>query len=101
MDILLIGIIFSELISIILIVRLWLKTDYLIFKFLYSLVLLIPFVGPLLYAFAADTAPVLPKHKQGSGIRGEATHNWISSRDLLKKDIKSLEAGKKENSQNT
>ncbi|BFM13546.1 hypothetical protein R50072_36990 [Simiduia litorea] len=68
----------SEVISICLLLRLWSKPDYLVFKILISVVTVVPFVGPVLYFFATDKTMPQSTELQNRGPRGDYTHKQIS-----------------------
>jgi hypothetical protein len=84
---------FSEIISILLIYRVWLKSDSILLKLLTSLALLIPFFGPSMH--------FLMKEKKSNistindvGPRGDYTHRWKVLKpiwiDIINKKTKSL-----------
>ncbi len=88
---LIIPICISELISLILIIRLWLKKDYLVFKIVRTLLTLAPFVGPIFYTFTGNPIKRQPEELQNNIYRGGYTHKWITMRPFLEELI----AGKK------
>ena len=85
---LLIAIVISEIISIILVIRTWKREDYLIFKVLSLIFVFVPIVGPILYLFVTNNVQSQAEHLKNSLPRGSYTHNWISTKPLLKKFIK-------------
>lgn len=81
----------SELFSLYLIFRLWAKKDYLLLKVLAGLILLIPFLGPLMYFFIMHERTPVASGLKNTGPRGEYTHGWISTRSILAGALKEKE----------
>lgn len=77
----------SELISLILIIKLWLKNDYFLMKIGVTLITLIPFFGPLLYVFISFDLEPQDKLLQNRSYRGTFTHCMISLKPTLDKII--------------
>lgn len=89
----------SELISLILIFKLWQKDDYLILKLLTTLVTLAPFVGPLFYLFGTNHPPKQPLDMQDKphstdyvdrGWRANYSGWWQNEKPRLQKKIDDL-----------
>ena len=85
----------SEVISILLIIRLWFRKEHVALKILISLVALIPFAGPALYFFGTDNTPPQPKWLQNRGARGTYTHNWITYRKYMQEIVANHKKRKK------
>lgn len=96
---LLIVIIVSEVISLLLLFRVWKRQEYLFLKVLATVIVVIPIVGPIFYLFVSNTTESQPIHLQNNMPRGSYTQNLISQQASLE------EAGKKQssgdNNQNT
>lgn len=82
--ILIITIALSELIALMLIMRTWMRDDYVFLKLLLSMVLLVPVVGPLFYLFANDRTPPQSENLKNDLPRGWCTDRWISVRSIYK-----------------
>ncbi len=85
---LIILLILSEVVSLVLLFKLLFKDIKLWLKVVGGLILLIPFVGPLMYLFAFDDTKPQSTFLQNNRSRGDYTHNWISIKSILKKKIK-------------
>lgn len=86
-------IIISELISIYFLYRIWKAQDYLFFKILLSVLVLIPFVGPIFYLIGSDSSPRVRDNLNASGSlfgRGRYTEWWDSEKARMEKKIKEL-----------
>ncbi len=95
--ILLVGV--SELVSVILFFGLFRKKLNIFFKVLFGLVLLIPFLGPVMYLFALSD-PVEPYSAvENSRPRGENTHNWIGLKPIWRNIIRSKKSKSKSKGQ--
>gem|GEM_PF-4460719 len=81
----------SEAVSLTILVNLWHKHCPPLIKIFYSVIALIPFVGPFLYWFATDSTPAQPLHQQNRGPRGNYSQRWIASRDEQKRQIEQLQ----------
>ena len=81
---LLVAILISEAISLILIVRMWLRGGSVFTTLVVTVFTLVPFVGPVFYLFCTDTTPPQPVELQNRGPRGEYMHTWITMKPLFK-----------------
>lgn len=79
----------SEFVSLVLLVRLWRKKDYLFFKLANSFILLIPVMGPLLYLFWMEAPEAQKGYLQNRGPRGEYTDRWLLIEPLLRRRLNS------------
>lgn len=84
---LIVAIVASEIVALVLMVRTWMKPDYVILKLLLSVVLLIPIVGPFLYFFANDRTSPQKDCLKNNLPRGWYTDRWISMRPLYKEAL--------------
>lgn len=99
---LLIAILVSELISVILVMRLWFFRKLVPFKVVLSIIAIIPFLGPFLYAFCSDTTPPQDPALQNRSYRGAYTHHWITMSPLYKSILKQKqEESEESNGENT
>lgn len=96
---LLIVIVFSELVSLILIFRHWATKDFLILKILITVVTLFPLVGPVFFFFIVGMPKKNPKHlidKPNAtdcvdrGFRANYTEYWQQQKPILKRKIEKL-----------
>jgi hypothetical protein len=53
-----------------------------------TVLLLIPFVGPLLYWFVYNSIAPQPQHLQARGARGTYTHKWLAIRPVLEQGLR-------------
>lgn len=87
-------IIFSELISICFLYKIWRAHDHIFFKVLLSIVVLMPFVGPVFYLIGSDnkarSRDNLNADDHLSG-RGRYTEWWGSEKIRMEEKIKALE----------
>ena len=79
-------IVISEIISLILIIKVWAGSELRVLKVMLSVAIAIPFIGPLVYFFAVDN-PTNGSAPNDYGPRGSYTHSFISMKPLLKKII--------------
>lgn len=87
-------IMFSELISIWFLYKIWRAHDHMFFKVLLSIVVLVPFVGPIFYLIGSDNKPRLRDNLNADGhvhSRGRYTEWWGSEKIRMAKKIKALE----------
>jgi hypothetical protein len=87
-------VIVSELVSTYLLYRIWRAQDHLVFKVLLSIVVLIPFVGPVFYLIGSDNTPRSRDNLNAGGRlfgRGRYTEWWDSEKPQMAKKIKALE----------
>lgn len=82
----------SEIISLVLLFRLWRGAEPFALKVLGSLVVVIPFLGPIMYWFGAGKLEPQAPHLQNTGPRGEYTHRLISSKVSMKQKGNSSES---------
>lgn len=75
----------SEIISLLLMLKLWRSRENTIFKIFLSIVLLIPVIGPSLYLFSTDNTPVQSEYLKNDLGHGYYTQRWVTMRDLWKK----------------
>jgi len=82
----------SEIVSLVLIVRLWKVEEYLLFKILIAGITLIPFVGPLFYFFVTGRAPVQPEIQQNRsrGYTGQYKTNWETRKPYEQEAVNKL-----------
>lgn len=94
-------IIISALISTCFLYKIWKAQDYLFFKILLSVLVLIPFVGPIFYLIGSDNAPRSRDNLNAGGSlfgRGRYTEWWDNEKARMKKKIKELkEKGEEQN----
>jgi|SRR5690606_9719134 len=84
-----IAIALSELVSLFLIFRLWRSAEPLWLKTILTIVLLIPFIGPLMYFFATDNTATQRLNLRNDNLPyGEYTRRWITMRPLWKQFYK-------------
>jgi hypothetical protein len=71
----------SELFAIYLMVRLWKSEELLFFKVAYSVIVLIPFLGPFIVLWSANMPPVMhPELRDRERYRTDVSDRW---RDVL------------------
>lgn len=87
-----------QFVSIYFTIELWRSTKTRQYKILLTLILFLPFVGPIFYFFINDMPPSLPLHKQNRAHRGSYTDQWVDEKKKLKKKIKALEHENKDKS---
>lgn len=78
------ALIFSEMLSAFLIYRLLSSKRNWFEKLVYCVVLLIPFVGPLVYFFLSEEVPPQPPLLRNEGPRGAYTHNMLAIQESIK-----------------
>ena len=101
MDNLWLYLIISEICSLAALYRIWVSKDILIFKILLSLIAVVPFLGPVLYLFAADNTKPQAIELQDRYARGGYTSKLISDEANRKiRESELLELEKHENSKN-
>jgi len=81
--ILFIAISLAEILSLILIIKLWRSNENKIFKIMGTLLGLIPFLGFFLLLFIFSPQPQ-PRHLQNRGPRGSYTDNFNAMKSILK-----------------
>ena len=82
----------SELISMFVIFILWRSVESQWSKIVLTIVLLVPFVGPVMYFLAADNTPPQRPDLRNDGLPyGEYTRRWIAMRPLWQRFYKEKE----------
>ena len=76
----------SWTLSVVLIARLWTRDCGLGDRIGGTVLLLVPFVGPLLYWFVYNSLAPQPTHLQAHGPRGTYTHKWLAIRPVLEQE---------------
>ncbi|HCS64299.1 MAG TPA: hypothetical protein DIW64_09585 [Cellvibrio sp.] len=87
-------IMFSTFISIYFLYKIWRSHDHAFFKVLLSIVVLVPFVGPIFYLISSDNKPRSRDNLNADGDlfgRGRYTEWWGSEKIRMAKKIKVLE----------
>ena len=82
----------SWTLSAILIIRLWARDCGLADRIGGTVLLLIPFVGPLLYWFVYNSLPPQAPYLQARGARGTFTHKWLAIRPVLEQGLRERRA---------
>lgn len=72
------ALIFCWLVSLLMLPGLWSSRESLAFKLVFTLILIFPLLGPVLYLFARDQTPPQHPDMQSRGARGTYTHRQIS-----------------------
>ncbi len=80
-------IVISELVSILLMLKIWRSKEGVFFKIIISALTLVPFVGPIFCLFVMDDTEPRSPELQNRGARGDYTHSWIIKRKVMKKLI--------------
>lgn len=96
-------IVFSEVISLCLLYKIWRGRDHLILKFILSAVTLIPLLGPVFYLMGADSTPRERNNLNAGGHlfgRGRYTEWWDSEKPRMKQKIKKLQDEAEEKNNN-
>ena len=84
---------FSETISLYFFYKLWRTNDLWLSKFILALVILIPFLGPIVYLLISDNSPRERYQLNANGNlfgRGRYTEWWINEKPKLERKIRSL-----------
>ena len=66
----------SELVALVLILRIWRSREFLVLKVLVSVIALIPFFGPLLVLWIGGFPNEAPEAMQNQGPRGDYYRKW-------------------------
>ncbi len=90
-------IIVSELIALYLLLRLWKSNEHVLLKFMGSLMLLLPCIGPLFFVFVFGMPDPQSVENQNRGPRGDYTHSWISMRNIWKQIYRENDSKKEKN----
>lgn len=93
-NLLLYFILLSEIVSLCFLCKLWKGDDFWLLKFILSLVILIPFVGPVVYLLISDNSPRENHKLNANGNlfgRGRYTEWWDNEKPKLERKIKQLE----------
>ena len=78
----------SWALSAILLIRLWTRPRGMADRIGGTILLLIPFAGPLLYWFVYNSVAPQPEHLQARGARGTYTHKWLAIRPVLEQGLR-------------
>ena len=89
-QLLLLGLIVSAIISLVLVVRVWRASEYLIVKYVLTLITFVPFIGPVFYWFYWGMSEIKPQAEslQNRGARGTYTDTWNSIAPIIKRNRK-------------
>lgn len=91
-------IILSEIISFLFFLKLLSSRESIHMKIVFSMLLVVPVFGPIMYLFLNDPPPPQPRWMQNKGdaysntpMRGEYTDRWLIKKDVIQQQIKRLD----------